>query len=853
MMISSEYPSKKVIIILDSLDQLSPEDYSLDWILEMLPKNIKMIFSSLPEHNQALTSYFEKFKKVHDTFVNVQSLDKNLSILILKDLLNKANRQISEDQWQTVQTMFETAVLYPLYVKLIFDIVENWPSFYVPDLSFKKCANIDSCIKYLFQHLEEEHGKLLFSRTIIYMSSFRNGISEGEIEDILSLDDDVLYDIFEFHAPPVRKLPLSLWTRIKHDLKGYMVEKEIDDTRVIYWYHRRFIEVANSFYISKMNSSERETVFKNVVDFFNETWKYKPKPYKYNEFVAKKKKLKSNEAQEVRNTAIQPTLIVGPDGKIKYNKRKIVEFPSFISQLTSNLAIPLACEHVYFNYEFVTGLFTCCTFNEITDQLQLFTSGSSYNLIDKRALSELNLMSLIFLQVSSLISDFPTQAVSLILARALRFNNYLRFFTQLIDQYDRFSFKQSALIVPCQFLQTPGADLIFQFDKHLLPIRATVIGCDNDSFTFTLSNKLIAFNMQNIKTSGEILMPNSNLPFQHLVVYFAQFDQEADTLLKNISGGFLVSNTKELISYGFNSQIYFHKKFDNSIIESLHFLSSNHVLVHFKDESYFEIYNIFTSEFVRQDFPSKIVSISCNHPTKIILCLDKLENTVIVVALLSQDIHLYQFKSTSEVDCLNFKHKESNEFKLEQVRHLKPTGIPIRSVSFLQESNEEYVVIFLDDGSFLFVKYFLNPQFEINENLMIMLVKFKNFSDGDKNIYYKLVDYRDKTILVLGSNNQLYVLLSVAFGEKKMIEINGKFDGGAILDDDKFAGFSKGNIYLFKLLIIKTKNETGKTFVKYKVIQLSSIEAHYDYISFFFVKGKKAFSLIMKFSMNKFI
>jgi hypothetical protein len=51
--------------------------------------------------------------------------------------------------------------------------------------------------------LEKNHGKMLFSRTMIYMSSFKNGISESELEDILSIDDDVLYEIFEYHAPPV--------------------------------------------------------------------------------------------------------------------------------------------------------------------------------------------------------------------------------------------------------------------------------------------------------------------------------------------------------------------------------------------------------------------------------------------------------------------------------------------------------------------------------------------------------------------------------------------------------------------------------------------------------------------------
>ena len=99
--------------------------------------------------------------------------------------------------------MFAKINLFPLYIKLIFDIVLTWKSQYVPDQDFLRCTTIDRCIEYLFKSLEKLHGKMLFSRAIIYMSSFRNGISENEIADILSLDDDVLFDIFEFHAPPV--------------------------------------------------------------------------------------------------------------------------------------------------------------------------------------------------------------------------------------------------------------------------------------------------------------------------------------------------------------------------------------------------------------------------------------------------------------------------------------------------------------------------------------------------------------------------------------------------------------------------------------------------------------------------
>jgi len=316
-----------------------------------------MFYSSIPVLNGVkLVEHFKKatFYEGSIREAEITSLDIHLAMDIIKDWLTKAKRSISSAQWLVLTGMFESATLYPLYVKLVFDVVSKWTSFTVPSKEFKNCKNIDSCIKYLFTCFEKDHGKLLFSRAIIYMSSFANGISESEIESILSLDDDVLYDIFEFHAPPIRKLPVALWSRIKYDLRGYMVEKEVDETRVIYWYHRRFIEVAESFYISKLDKG----IFMNVVDFFNETWKYKPKPYKYNEFIKKKKKLQGDGGlEECRDSGIQPTVYTDKDGNVRFNTRKINELPEFIARLKPNVSYPLACELIFFNHTFFMGLY----------------------------------------------------------------------------------------------------------------------------------------------------------------------------------------------------------------------------------------------------------------------------------------------------------------------------------------------------------------------------------------------------------------------------------------------------------------------------------------------------------------
>ena len=195
--INSLYPSAKLIIILDSIDQLHSSDYSLDWFLETLPNNIKMVYSTLTKYGDILDRLSTKRALTEENYIKIHSLDISVSKNILNDWLNHSQRSITSYQWKVLDKIFEKITLYPLYIKLIFDIIVKWTSYYEPDNEFLKCNTIDKCIKYLFKSHEKTHGKLLFSRSIIYMTSFKNGISENEIEDILSLDDDVLFNIFE--------------------------------------------------------------------------------------------------------------------------------------------------------------------------------------------------------------------------------------------------------------------------------------------------------------------------------------------------------------------------------------------------------------------------------------------------------------------------------------------------------------------------------------------------------------------------------------------------------------------------------------------------------------------------------
>lgn len=66
--------------------------------------------------------------------------------------------------------------------------------------------------------LETKHGEVFVRSTLGYLTASKTGISASELLDVLSCDDVVLDDAFEFHIPPIRRLPPLLWTRLRLDL-----------------------------------------------------------------------------------------------------------------------------------------------------------------------------------------------------------------------------------------------------------------------------------------------------------------------------------------------------------------------------------------------------------------------------------------------------------------------------------------------------------------------------------------------------------------------------------------------------------------------------------------------------------
>ena len=61
--------------------------------------------------------------------------------------------------------------------------------------------------------------------SFIWLHSAKHGLTEGEMEDLLSLCDPVLSDVYQYWTPPIRRLPPLLWVRVKSELQEYLVTR----------------------------------------------------------------------------------------------------------------------------------------------------------------------------------------------------------------------------------------------------------------------------------------------------------------------------------------------------------------------------------------------------------------------------------------------------------------------------------------------------------------------------------------------------------------------------------------------------------------------------------------------------
>lgn len=178
-------------------------------------------------------------------------MGEELGFIAIQEMLSSISRSINAEQTEVVKKALQ-ACNEALYVKLVFDQIRLWRSFTTStELSIK--TTINEMIGDTFFRVEMAHGKVLVGAAMAYVTASKNGLGETEVEDLISIDETVLNDIYQYHLPPVRRIPPLLWTRIRSEIPAYLSEREADGVTVVSWYHRQFIHGNNlKFLITKI-------------------------------------------------------------------------------------------------------------------------------------------------------------------------------------------------------------------------------------------------------------------------------------------------------------------------------------------------------------------------------------------------------------------------------------------------------------------------------------------------------------------------------------------------------------------------------------------------------------------------
>ena len=305
---------KPLILFLDALDQLSTVDniQNLTWLPIELPPNVRLVTSTLPG------TYLEELEKTiqEQNRIEIQPMSAKDGESVLDAWLTESHRNLQNDQKKYLLQKFSRCGL-PLYLKLSFEEAKLWKSYdQLPELG----NDISGILHNLFQRLSlvSNHGEMLVSRSLGYLITSKNGLSEDELVDVLSKDHEVyLWFLNSIHQIPddlidcligyfqitgtdvekrrkaedlynekirqhtedlnkfissilgmenAPKLPVVLWSRLFFDLESYLIERDADNSSLLSFFHTTsFRNVISEVFLPEKENIKRH---QRLADYF---------------------------------------------------------------------------------------------------------------------------------------------------------------------------------------------------------------------------------------------------------------------------------------------------------------------------------------------------------------------------------------------------------------------------------------------------------------------------------------------------------------------------------------------------------------------------------------------------------
>ncbi|XP_073076314.1 NACHT domain- and WD repeat-containing protein 1 isoform X2 [Manis javanica] len=259
---------ESLVILLDSLDDVAAicRARRVPWLPPLCPPRVHLILSACS--GQQVLDTVRRTLQDPKAYWELRPLSGSQGQEMIQLLLAASRRTLSPVQRDLLWASLPECG-HPGRLRLAFEEARKWASFTVPT---PLASSAKEAMHQLCARLEQTHGQLLVACVLGYIASSRQGLSEAELKDVLSLDDEVLQSVYRDWTPPSKELlrfPPLLWVRLRRDLGNYLARRPVDGFTLLAIAHRQLAEVVQERYLSGPNRAKRHGI---LADYFLGAW-----------------------------------------------------------------------------------------------------------------------------------------------------------------------------------------------------------------------------------------------------------------------------------------------------------------------------------------------------------------------------------------------------------------------------------------------------------------------------------------------------------------------------------------------------------------------------------------------------
>lgn len=210
--------STYLLIIVDGIQNLrsgsTDTEYNLDWLTVTLPQKVYMVASVNECHNFNI-HLANLIAAKSDWVVDLNDLSESDIVQLINEIQLSKKCLLSREQTLLLMNAAK-CMPQPLQISLAVEevVVQNAEQQQHQILA----TTLEKLVLTRFKRIESIYGKEIIGHIMRYLTSSHKGITELELLDILSCNNDVMESVLSLDSLPFLRFPLDIWNEIRNEL-----------------------------------------------------------------------------------------------------------------------------------------------------------------------------------------------------------------------------------------------------------------------------------------------------------------------------------------------------------------------------------------------------------------------------------------------------------------------------------------------------------------------------------------------------------------------------------------------------------------------------------------------------------